>query len=112
MLTSTLVADIYVVEFNEMFAQQALGTVKSDNVTYTVDCNGIAIAIYFSPSDATVTEVIDKVQEPNEHTSGPFGAAIVVKMGATLGDDGAIVSWNHDVWSYPHTARPRPFDNA
>ena len=112
MLTSTLLADIYIAEYNEMFKQQAFGTAKSANVTYTLDCNGIPIENYFPPSDATMTEVIDEVQEPDEHRCDPFGPAMVVIIGATLGDDGAIVAWNYDFWSYPLTARPRPFDNA
>lgn len=44
----------------------------------------------------------------DEHAWEPYGPAMVVKMQASLGQNGAIVDWSHDVWSYPHTARPRP----
>jgi len=44
----------------------------------------------------------------DEHAWEPYGAAMVIKTQASLDDQGAIVDWNHDVWSYPHTARPRP----
>lgn len=44
----------------------------------------------------------------DEHAWEPYGAAMVVKMQASLGAEGLLVDWNHDVWSYPHTARPRP----
>jgi CO/xanthine dehydrogenase Mo-binding subunit len=33
---------------------------------------------------------------------------MVVKMGATLDEDGRISHWQHDVWSFPHSTRPRP----
>jgi CO/xanthine dehydrogenase Mo-binding subunit len=33
---------------------------------------------------------------------------MVVKMGASLDGNGRISRWQHDVWSYPHSTRPRP----
>ncbi len=48
-----------------------------------------------------------KWMRSDEHLWEPYGAAMVVKMQASFNHDGEIVSWNHDVWSYPHTARPR-----
>ena len=54
-LTSTLLADIYNIEFNEMFEQGLFGTAKSDNVTHTLDYNGIPMEIYFSPTDNALT---------------------------------------------------------
>jgi nicotinate dehydrogenase subunit B len=44
----------------------------------------------------------------DEHAWEPYGPAMVMKLQASLGRDGDIIDWNHDVWSYPHTARPRP----
>ncbi len=49
-----------------------------------------------------------KWMRSDEHTWEPYGAAMAVKMAASLGRDGRIATWNHDVWSYPHTSRPRP----
>jgi CO/xanthine dehydrogenase Mo-binding subunit len=33
---------------------------------------------------------------------------MVLKLQASLDEQGRVVDWNHDVWSYPHTSRPRP----
>ncbi len=41
-----------------------------------------------------------------EMTWAPWGSAMVVRMEAGLGADGAITSWAHDVWSFPHSTRP------
>jgi CO/xanthine dehydrogenase Mo-binding subunit len=48
----------------------------------------------------------------DEHGWEPYGAAMVLKMNASLNDDGTIIDWNHDVWSYPHSTRPRPSDDT
>jgi phosphatidylserine/phosphatidylglycerophosphate/cardiolipin synthase-like enzyme len=65
-LTSPLLADIYTIEFNEMFQQGLFGTAKSDNVTHTVDYNGVPIEIYFSPTDNPMPEVINEVNAAAE----------------------------------------------
>jgi nicotinate dehydrogenase subunit B len=49
-----------------------------------------------------------KWMREDEHAWEPYGAAMAMKLQASLDADGAIIDWNHDVWSYPHTARPRP----
>lgn len=49
-----------------------------------------------------------KWMRTDEHTWEPYGAAMVMKLQASLDETGMIVDWNHDVWSYPHTSRPRP----
>jgi CO/xanthine dehydrogenase Mo-binding subunit len=36
----------------------------------------------------------------------PWGSAMVVRLEAGLGADGALTSWGHDVWSFPHSTRP------
>src|SRR3954462_3819382 len=36
----------------------------------------------------------------------PYGSAMVMKLGGTLGADGAIDSWSHELWSHPHSQRP------
>jgi len=53
-----------------------------------------------------------KWMRADEHTWEPYGAAMVMKMHASLDDDGTVIDWNHDVWSYPHTTRPRPTDDG
>ena len=41
-----------------------------------------------------------------EFTASPAGAAMRVRMAASLGEDGRIRNWVHEVWSAPHLARP------
>lgn len=41
-----------------------------------------------------------------EHGWEPLGSAMAVGLQATLGGDGRIASWQHDVWSNPHSTRP------
>jgi nicotinate dehydrogenase subunit B len=48
-----------------------------------------------------------KWMRSDEHMWEPYGSAMAVKLQASLNSGGEIVGWNHDVWSYPHTARPR-----
>ncbi|MGD8752595.1 MAG: phospholipase D-like domain-containing protein [Anaerolineales bacterium] len=64
--TSTLIADIFTTEFNEMFVERKFGTHKSDNTTHNVDYNGIPLEIYFSPSDGALDEVIAEVNAASE----------------------------------------------
>ena len=42
------------------------GTAKSDNVTHTLDYNGIPVEIYFSPSDEAMAEVVAEVNAAEE----------------------------------------------
>jgi CO/xanthine dehydrogenase Mo-binding subunit len=49
-----------------------------------------------------------KWSRKDEHTWEPYGTAMAFKMQASLDQDGRLIDWNHDVWSYPHTNRPRP----
>ena len=41
-----------------------------------------------------------------EHGWEPLGSAMVVELQATLGSDGRIAQWRHDVWSATHSTRP------
>lgn len=59
--TSTLLANIYKVEFEEMFVSHLFGTAKSNNTSHTIDYNGIPVEIYFSPTDGGMTELINEV---------------------------------------------------
>lgn len=53
-----------------------------------------------------------KWSRADEHAWEPYGPAMVIRMQASLGPAGEIGDWNHEVWSFPHTARPRPGDEA
>lgn len=48
-----------------------------------------------------------KWMRPDEHAWEPYGAAMLVQMQADLDETGTVTAWYHDVWSYPHTTRPR-----
>jgi len=41
-----------------------------------------------------------------EHGWEPLGSAMVVDLQATLGSDGRVAGWRHDVWSNAHNGRP------
>ncbi len=38
----------------------------------------------------------------------PWGSAMIVELEGGLAADGRLTSWNHDVWSFPHSSRPGP----
>jgi CO/xanthine dehydrogenase Mo-binding subunit/aerobic-type carbon monoxide dehydrogenase small subunit (CoxS/CutS family) len=48
-----------------------------------------------------------KWMRSDENKWEPFGSPAVVKIQASLNSDGRVIDWNHDVWSYTHTTRPR-----
>lgn len=41
-----------------------------------------------------------------EHGWEPYGPAMVTHLAASLGEDGAIRDWSHEVWSNTHSMRP------
>ena len=43
----------------------------------------------------------------DEHGWEPYGTAMALDMQASLDADGNVIDWNHDVWSYSHSTRPR-----
>lgn len=43
-----------------------------------------------------------------EHAWEPFGPGMVAKIEASVGSDGSVVDWHHDVWSQSHMMRPGP----
>ena len=53
-----------------------------------------------------------KWMRSDEHGWEPYGSAMALKMQASLDNEGRIIDWNHDVWSYGHSTRPRPGDEV
>ncbi len=51
--------------------------------------------------------VLLKWMREDEHKWEPYGTAMIHKMQASLNADGVVIAWNHDLWTYPHTTRPR-----
>jgi len=42
----------------------------------------------------------------------PYGSAMVMRLAGSLDAQGGVVSWVHEVWSYPHNTRPGPRDGV
>jgi CO/xanthine dehydrogenase Mo-binding subunit len=42
----------------------------------------------------------------------PFGPAMQIEIQALLDEDGVVSDWQHDLWSCPHTSRPRGAESA
>ncbi len=59
--TSTQLADIYTLEFDEMYLDHLFGTHKTDNTAHTITYRGTPLEIYFSPSDGALDEIISEV---------------------------------------------------
>ncbi len=53
-----------------------------------------------------------KWMREDENAWEPYGSAMVIKLQASLDRDGNVIDWNHDVWSYPHSTRPRDYGGA
>ncbi|MFN2231726.1 MAG: molybdopterin cofactor-binding domain-containing protein [Anaerolineae bacterium] len=51
--------------------------------------------------------VLLKWTRTEENTWEPYGPATVVQMQASLDAGGSVIDWNHDVWGYTHSGRPR-----
>jgi CO/xanthine dehydrogenase Mo-binding subunit/aerobic-type carbon monoxide dehydrogenase small subunit (CoxS/CutS family) len=51
--------------------------------------------------------VLLKWSRADENAWEPYSSAMFMKMNASLDASGKIVDWNHDVWSYVHSTRPR-----
>jgi nicotinate dehydrogenase subunit B len=43
----------------------------------------------------------------DEHAWEPYGPATVIAMQASLNANGDVIDWNHDIWGYTHSGRPR-----
>ena len=65
-----------------------------DAALVAMACPGAPIALTWSRAD--------------EHGWEPLSPAMALDLAAGIDATGRIVSWQHDVFSYPHGARPRP----
>jgi HKD family nuclease len=59
-LTSTLLADIYGLEFQQMF-DGSFSNAKEPTLTTTLDYNGHPLQVYFSPQDSAIDHLIAEV---------------------------------------------------
>ena len=51
--------------------------------------------------------VLLKWMREDEHGWEPYGSAMVIENQASLDREGRIIDWNHELWSYAHSTRPR-----
>ncbi len=51
--------------------------------------------------------VLCKWTRGQENAWEPYGPATAVQMQASLDASGNVIDWNHDVWGYTHSGRPR-----
>jgi len=49
-----------------------------------------------------------KWMRSDEHSWEPYGPATVIRMQASLNQDGRVIDWNHDVFGYTYMGRHRP----
>ena len=53
-----------------------------------------------------VDQVVTPFLREDEFLHEPCGAAMHMRLKASLGNDGRITHWLHDVWSHRHSRRP------
>ena len=70
-------------------------------------CDAAAIAMQFSGRPVRL-----QWERADEFAWEPLGSAMQIETRAELDASGRIRSWEHDLWSCPHTSRPRSADNA
>lgn len=56
--------------------------------------------------------VLLKWTRADENAWEPYGSAMAIKLQASLDKDASVIDWNHDVWSYTHSTRPRDYGDA
>lgn len=54
--------------------------------------------------------VMLKWMRDDEHAWEPYGSCMAVMMQGSVDEVGGVIDWNHDVWSYTHSGRPRAMD--
>jgi len=70
-------------------------------------CDAAALALQLPDKPVRV-----QWERKDEFKWEPFGPAMHIEMQAELGKDGAVTRWQHDLWSCPHTSRPRGKETA
>jgi len=65
-------------------------------------CDAAALAVKFPGRHVRV-----QWERADEMTWEPYGSAMHIEVSAGIDDAGQIRSWDYDLWSCPHTSRPR-----
>ena len=70
-------------------------------------CDAAAIALQLPGEPVRV-----QWERHDEFNWEPFGPAMQIELEAQLNKDGQVTRWQHDLWSCPHTSRPRGKETA
>lgn len=70
-------------------------------------CDAAALAVHFPGRPVRL-----QWERSDEFSWEPLGPAMHIQTQAVLGDHGVISNWQYDLWSCPHTGRPRGADSA
>ena len=70
-------------------------------------CDAAAIALQFSGRPIRL-----QWERADEFAWEPLGSAMQIEIRAELDASGSIRDWQHDLWSCPHTSRPRSAESA
>ena len=70
-------------------------------------CDAAALAMHF-PGRAVRLQW----ERADEFTWEPYGSAMHIEASASIDRDGQIRAWEYDLWSCPHTGRPRSIEDA
>jgi CO/xanthine dehydrogenase Mo-binding subunit len=70
-------------------------------------CDAAAIAIHFPGQPIRL-----QWERVDEMTWEPYGSAMHIEIGADVDEAGNVRGWDYDLWSCPHSSRPRDEKNA
>jgi CO/xanthine dehydrogenase Mo-binding subunit len=70
-------------------------------------CDAAAIATHFPGKPVRL-----QWERVDEMTWEPYGSAMHIEVGADIDEAGDVRGWDYDLWSCPHSSRPRDEKNA
>ena len=70
-------------------------------------CDAAAIAVKFPGRPVRL-----QWERSDEMTWEPYGSAMHIEVSADVDAEGDVRNWNYDLWSCPHSSRPRDTKNA
>jgi CO/xanthine dehydrogenase Mo-binding subunit len=70
-------------------------------------CDAAAIATHFPGKPIRL-----QWERVDEMTWEPYGSAMHIEVGADIDEAGNVRGWDYDLWSCPHSSRPRDEKNA
>lgn len=70
-------------------------------------CDAAAIAMHYPGKPVRL-----QWERADEMAWEPYGSAMRIEVSADVDEAGDIRDWKHDIWSYPHSSRPRNSEQA